>query len=83
MSEAAKARPLTEKRVETLRKAAKEKSRAVIAINKETGEKTLYKTVIGAAEQTGVKHPHISRCLHGRRPSAGGYYWEYADNGGD
>lgn len=83
MSEAAKVRPVTAERLDTLRKCAEKKRRAVIATNKETGEKTLYDTVIGASEHTGVKHPHISRCLHGGRPSAGGYYWEYADNGGD
>lgn len=43
----------------------------------ETG--TLYSSVAEAAKYVGVANPTISNVLHGRRKTAGGYHWKYAD----
>ena len=83
MSEARRHVPLTQEKVDTLRENAEKRRQAVIATNKETGERRWFPSVTDASMATQVKHPHISRCLHGGRPSAGGYYWEYANKCGD
>jgi hypothetical protein len=36
-----------------------------------------YDSVTDAANKSGVKDCYISRCLHNKRKSAGGYKWEY------
>lgn len=44
---------------------------------KETGE--IYSSLSGASEKTGVRRGNINMCCLGKRQTAGGYHWEYAD----
>ena len=36
-----------------------------------------YPSIAEASRDTGILQTHISRCARGKRPSAGGYKWEY------
>lgn len=38
-----------------------------------------YSSTHEAWRQTGINYSNISECCNGRRKTAGGYYWEYAD----
>jgi hypothetical protein len=50
----------------------------VKAINKETGETMFFISQREAEENTPAFQANISKCLMGRRKSAGGFIWEYA-----
>ena len=38
-----------------------------------------YFGLMEAERQTGISHSNISNCLKGKRESAGGYHWQYAE----
>ena len=42
----------------------------------ETGK--IFESVKIAAESVGVHHTHLSRVLHGKKKTAGGYHWKFA-----
>lgn len=39
----------------------------------------IYQSLIEAVKATGICKGNISTCLSGRRPTAGGYHWEYVE----
>lgn len=43
------------------------------------GKQTVYSSISEAAKIVGIKFPGISKCLHGKQKTAGGYKWEYAE----
>lgn len=87
MSNAAKERQKRRENPEVqntiLRDNAAKKRKPIIATNKVTGEKMRFDSILEAAQILDIKHPHISRCLKGGRPSTGGYTFEYATKGGE
>ena len=60
---------------ETRRKIGEANAKAVICI--ETG--TLYSSATEAAKSIGVVKSAIGNVLHGRRKTAGGYHWKFAE----
>lgn len=56
------------------------KAKAVIAISKESGLILEYPSTHEASRQTKINPGNINSCLKGRRKSAGGFYWIYADS---
>lgn len=60
---------------EAKRKSSEAHKKAVICI--ETG--ILYSSATEAEESIGVVRENIGRAAHGRRKTAGGYHWKYAD----
>lgn len=59
---------------------------AVMAIDKETGERTYYKSIAEAYKSVTGKNAHsgsISEVASGKRKSAYGKYWFYVEKGGD
>lgn len=52
--------------------------KAVIATNKSTGEQVLFSSIYKAARFFGISQGNICMCCQGKRPYAGGYFWEYA-----
>lgn len=55
-------------------------AKAVIGINKVSGLIAEFPSLMEAERQTGIANSNICACLKGRKKSAGGYYWFYADN---
>lgn len=51
------------------------KSKAIICV--ETSVR--YFGLMEAERQTGISHSNISNCLKGKRNTAGGFHWKYAD----
>lgn len=47
-------------------------------INLETGKSTIYHGINSASRKTGIDCGSITHCLKGRRITAGGFVWEYA-----
>lgn len=39
----------------------------------------VYDSVMQAERETGISHSHISSCCNGKRKTAGGFIWRYAD----
>ena len=70
------------KRVEKQRNNPK-LSRAVIAIHKINGLILEFPSLKEALRQTGISISSIWGCCQGKRKSAGGYVWMYADNDDD
>ena len=56
------------------------KAKAVIGINKVSGLIVEFPSVMEAERQTGINNKNICACLKGKRKSAGGYYWIYAES---
>lgn len=54
-------------------------AKAVIGINKVSGLIVEFPSAHEAERQTGINHSNICACCNGRKKSAGGYYWHYAD----
>lgn len=74
ISEAHKGKPLSKEHVAKIAEANK---KTVICI--ETGE--LFNSVKEAAEYAKVNQSHLSNVLCGRSNTAGGYHWEYYEDG--
>lgn len=57
-------------------------SKAVVGINKKTGEKISFYSIIEAHRRSGIHLGDISECCIGKsnRKSAGGYIWEFKEN---
>lgn len=55
-------------------KIAKTLSKAIICVETET----LYESAQIASKELGIHFSNISRCLHGRGHTAGGYHWRWA-----
>ena len=53
----------------------------ILATNKSTGEKYVFKGLTKASSEIGVSVSSISNVLHGKYPSAKGWYFEYVDEG--
>lgn len=51
--------------------------RKVIATNIETAETIMFPSIYSAAHFLGISQGNICMCCKGKRPYAGGYYWEY------
>ena len=54
-------------------------AKAVIGINKVSGLILEFPSTMEAERCTGINHSHICNCLKGKRKSAGGFYWMYAE----
>ena len=52
-------------------------SKAVIGINKTTGKEFEFHSTREAERKTGTCHSDISKCCHGNKKSAGGYFWNF------
>ena len=61
------------------KKTAEKLSKPIYSINKESGLITCWESIMEASRQTGISQGGICDCLKGRRNSAGGFYWYYAD----
>ena len=55
-------------------------AKAVIGINKVSGLILEFPSQMEASRQTGTNQGHIWGCCNGRRKSAGGFLWFYADD---
>ena len=55
------------------------KAKAVIVINKVSGLIVEFSSAHEAERQTGISNGSISNCCNGKRKSAGGHIWFYAD----
>ena len=56
------------------------RAKAVIGISKVSGLILEFPSAMEAERQTGISNKHISACLKGRRKSAKGFYWHYAES---
>ena len=54
-------------------------AKAIIGIDKVSGLIVEFPSLMEAERQTGISNKYICDCLKGRRNSAGGFYWIYAD----
>ena len=54
-------------------------SKSVIAISKVSGLITEFKSIHEAERVLGINNSNIAACLKGKRKSAGGFYWMYAE----
>ena len=54
--------------------------KAVIGINKVSGLILEFPSTREASRQTKINQGNISSCCQGKRKSAGGFYWHYADS---
>ena len=64
---------------ETIKKRAEKLSKPVIGINKVSGLKLEFPSISEAKRCTNISQSHICACCKGKRNSAGGYVWYYAD----
>ena len=58
---------------------AEKLSKPIFSIDKESGEIREFSSIMEASRQTGIDNRKINDCLKGRRKSAKGFYWHYAD----
>lgn len=67
---------------ETRKKISNSKEKCRVAmIDKSTGQIIcVFPSITDAERETGINNPHICSCCKGRRKTAGGYIWKYADN---
>ena len=56
------------------------KAKAIIGINKISGLIVEFSSLREASRQMGISQGHICDCLKGRRKSAKGFYWQYANS---
>ena len=54
-------------------------SKPIIGIDKRTGLILEFPSIMEASRQLGINSGHICECCNGKRKSAGGYVWQYAD----
>jgi len=54
-------------------------SKAVISTHKITGVEMEFYSTSKAERETKISHSHISAVCKGKRKTAGGYYWEFAE----
>ena len=54
-------------------------AKAVIAVDKISGLKVEFSSIMKAERMTGIDHSHIIRCCQGKRRSTGGFYWHYVN----
>ena len=62
------------------KKIAEKLSKPVFSIDKISGLILEFPSAHEASRQTGINQSHICDCCNGKRKSAGGYYWHYAEN---
>lgn len=55
--------------------------RPIVALDRDGNVVARYESQLEAEEVTGVAQSSISRCIHGRRPTAGGYVWKFDEKG--
>lgn len=73
-----KAKKIGEKVSEKLRNDPN-RSKAVIATNKETGQTIVFPSLMEASRQLGIRQGHITECCQGKRKSDGGYTFVYVN----
>ena len=73
-----RAKRVAEKLAEKLRNDPN-RSKPVIAINKITGLILEFLSIREASRQTGIHQSNICECCNGKRKSAGGFYWMFAN----
>lgn len=61
------------------KRVAEKKSIPIYGINKVSGLIVEYKSAREAERQLGIAYQNISHCCKGKRKSAGGFYWMYAE----
>ena len=61
------------------KESVKKRSKPVFSVNKESGLIMWWESTREAERCTGISQGNISNCCTGRRKSAGGYIWFYAD----
>ena len=57
----------------------KKLSKPIYSINKKSGLIMYWESAMKAERCTGIANGNINKCLKGKRKSAGGFYWMYAD----
>lgn len=62
------------------KRSAEKRSKPVYSINKESGLIMWWQSAKEAERQIGIDNSHINKCCQGKRKSAGGFYWHYADS---
>ena len=62
------------------KKAGKKLSKPVFSVNKESGLIMFWESTREASRQMGINNGNISACCNGRKKSAGGHTWFYADD---
>ncbi len=63
-----------------IKRRAEKRGKPVIGINKVSGLILEFPSIMEAERQTGISNRNICACLKGRRKSAKGYTWHYADS---
>ena len=61
------------------KKIGKKLSKPVFSVDKESGLIMWWQSAIEASRQTSIAQSHICDCCNGKRKSAGGHIWFYAD----
>lgn len=63
-------------------KSARRRGKPIQMISRETGEVLrVFNTAAEASRQMHISDGNINAVLHGKRPHAGGYFWQYDDEG--
>ena len=69
-----------ERALKTAKSRSDSLKKSIEMIDRKTGEVIKrYASQIDAEADTGIAQSSISSCIHGKRPSAGGYYWRFSD----
>ena len=76
VAEKLKGRKQTE---EHIKKRAEKHSKPVFSVDKESGLIMWWQSAMEASRQTGISQSNICACCIGKRNSAGGHIWFYAD----
>ena len=85
-SEKLRGRKLSEEHKEKIAEKMKnnpKKIKPIIGISKVSGLILEFPSLKEASRQTGINQGHICECCNGKRKSAGGFYWLYADEDDD
>ena len=61
------------------KKVAEKNSKPVFSVDKESGLIMWWQSAIEASRQLGISQGNITQCCNGKRKSAGGHIWFYAD----